>query len=64
MISIRDNLKFLHNDHKAIVKEAKEIHKSATKHFQKYDASNISEHKKLIIDLRDICENFDNEEEQ
>ena len=59
MVSIKDNLRFLHQGAKAIKREAKEIDKSATKHFSLYDANNISEKKKLIIELGTICQNFD-----
>ena len=56
--SIKDTLKFLHDEHKATQQEAQEIRKSNTQHFMKYDLDNISDEKKLINDLKTVCERF------
>ena len=61
--NIKDNLQKMHEDHKATTRKAYEIDKSTRRHFFKYDKDNISDEKKLINELRDVCSKINNEDE-
>ena len=65
MSDIQATLRFLHDDHKATTREANEIRKLTTKHFLKYDLDNMPNEKKLINELKTVCDKFatDSEEE-
>ena len=58
MSKINATLRFLHDDHKATTRQANEIRKITKREFLKYDLDNISDEKKLINDLKTVCERF------
>ena len=58
MTQINATLRFLHDDHKATARQANAIRKITKREFLKYDLDNISDEKKLINDLKTVCDKF------